>query len=269
LQGSAGDVPAPEPPEPDIANVTSIADSSGGPAAVLPPKPPHDDIDTLHPVREPSEFGESGVRLKADVPREHYKNIPARNDAAKGLLKRAEIAEAGHGCFYCHDIHFQTPEEADRNLDLAHYDAVATTLVQINVDLATTIATEGTLTTFSSARSVWEVESYAKALMARDDVVRAFRLLPNKDIKGVATVVGGYSRVTGEVTVGTKWFRTTRNGVEFCAEDVVVSKLGGEVPEVVMTPAIRPPSLQKINVCVHCQKKFPMSSFGPGTEFDP
>jgi hypothetical protein len=219
----------------------------------------------VHPVREPSDFGESGVRLKADTPREHYNNLVARADAARGLLKRAEIAEAGHGCFYCHDIHFQTPEEADRNLDLAHYNDMAVSVQEVNKQLAMIFLAEGALTTFSSARSVWGVESYAQALRARNDVVGAFRLFPNRDIKGVATVVAGYSRVTGEVTVGTKWF----GAGEFCAEDVVVSKLGGNAQEAVMTPAIRPANLSEVSVCPNCQLKFPPSSFAEGTQFAP
>ena len=264
IQGSAGDVPSPPTAPPATANDPKAQGSAGD----VPSKPnttPPPDISTEHAKKEPSEFGESGVRLKAEKPREHYNNIVARNDAARGLLKRAEIAEAGHGCFYCHDIHFQTAADAERNLDLAHYDAVAVTLTEFNTQLVATILTEGAVSVFSSSRSVWNVEAYGKALIARDEAIHAFRLFPKKDIEPVATVIAGYNRLTGEVAVGTKWFGAGR----FCAEDVAVSKLGGNAADVVLTPAVRPLNLREISVCPNCQLKFPASNFGQGTVFAP
>lgn len=116
-----------------------------------------------------------------------------------------------------------------------------------------------------SSRLEQELALYDRALSARDEVVDTFLKFPKRDIEGVATVVGGYNRVTGEVTVGTKWF----SGERYCAEDVVVRKLGGNADDIVMTPAIRPWSPQGpkvIDVCPSCQLRYPMS-FGPGTTF--
>ncbi|WP_437710025.1 SpvB/TcaC N-terminal domain-containing protein [Sorangium sp. So ce448] len=115
------------------------------------------------------------------------------------------------------------------------------------------------------AAPVSGAKDYAMALAARDEVVDAFRLFPQKDIQGVATVVGGYNKVTGEIAVGTKWFGQGK----FCAEDVVVGKLGGVTEEVVMTPAIRPYKLKQIDVCLNCQTKYTPANFGPGTKYAP
>jgi RHS repeat-associated protein len=116
-----------------------------------------------------------------------------------------------------------------------------------------------------SGDAVWHAERYQAALDARDDVLRAFRLTDPKDYKGVATVLGCYNTETGEVAVGTKWF----SGERYCAENVLLNKLGGDPSKVVMTPAIRPWGMKMILVCEMCQKVFPKSAFGPGVEFRP
>jgi hypothetical protein len=107
------------------------------------------------------------------------------------------------------------------------------------------------------------LELYRQARDARNDVLRTFRQFPRKDIDSVATVVAGVSKTTGEVAVGTKWF----GDGSFCAEDVVVSKLGGDLANIIMTPAVRPANLANIDVCCYCQLKFSPSNFGPGTTF--
>jgi RHS repeat-associated protein len=112
-------------------------------------------------------------------------------------------------------------------------------------------------------------ELYGQALAARDEVVRAFRLFPRNEVKGVSTVVGGYNKVTGEVTVGTKWF----DGCPYCAEDVVVSKLGGERANVILTPALRPygkgQGIEEIPPCAFCSAKYYPESYAPGVSFAP
>jgi RHS repeat-associated protein len=84
----------------------------------------------------PSEFGSSGVRLQADKPRAEYRNPVARQRAESGQLKLAEIAEAGHGCAYCHIVkEHKTYAEAEAALDLSRYNRVATALKATTVSL--------------------------------------------------------------------------------------------------------------------------------------
>jgi RHS repeat-associated protein len=75
----------------------------------------------------PSDVGISGVRTVAPGPRaEGYSNFQGRANAAQGLYKLAEIAEAGHHCTYCHLFHTGlTPAEVNAALDLEHYDTLA------------------------------------------------------------------------------------------------------------------------------------------------
>jgi hypothetical protein len=78
----------------------------------------------LHP--DNYAFGSSGVRLRADVPRATYRNHIAQEQAARGNYRLAEIAEAGHGCAYCHIAKsYSTMAEADAAIDLRHYNRVA------------------------------------------------------------------------------------------------------------------------------------------------
>jgi len=78
------------------------------------------------------------VRLSANTPREHYSNFVARDLASHGYLNLAEIAEAGHGCAYCHIVkNYSNLSEANANVDLRHYNAVATFLHEANIQFAT------------------------------------------------------------------------------------------------------------------------------------
>src|SRR5262249_1082063 len=68
----------------------------------------------------------TGVRWKAETPRAVYHNFLAQDLANQGYLKLAEIAEAGHGCAYCHTVtKYRTLREADDAIDLKHYNRMA------------------------------------------------------------------------------------------------------------------------------------------------
>jgi RHS repeat-associated protein len=72
------------------------------------------------------EYGSSGVRTNADEPRRHYTNAVARQHAENGQLNLAEIAEANHGCAYCHIVkERRSLMEADEAVDLEHYNRMS------------------------------------------------------------------------------------------------------------------------------------------------
>ena len=102
---------------------------------------------------------------------------------------------------------------------------------------------------------------YQQGIDLQKDVLRAYQMQPN----GVATVVSGVNTETGEVAVATKMF----NGLPYCAEDLLVRKLGADPEKILIGPAYRPSvdgDYQMIDACPHCQLKFP-NSFGPGVFF--
>ncbi len=96
--------------------------SSEHPAPPAPPPPP-----PIHP--DNLKVGSSGVRLRADVPRASYKSFLAREEASHGRYNLAEIAEAGHGCAFCHIVkEYRTRDEANAAVDLKHYNRLAVAL---------------------------------------------------------------------------------------------------------------------------------------------
>ena len=98
------------PPAPDTVDTGAVTDE---PAA-----------EPIHP--DNFELGSSGVRLRADVPRGEYRNHIAQMHADRGEYRLAEIAEAGHGCAYCHIVkEHDSFGEADAAIDLRHYNRVA------------------------------------------------------------------------------------------------------------------------------------------------
>jgi RHS repeat-associated protein len=104
-----------------------------------PPAPPAPAAD---PVPQEDPIGESGVRLRADAPREHYDNFVAQDMASHGYLNLAEIAEAGHGCAFCHIVkNYSTLREANASVDLAHYNMVSVFMANARDQLALTVAT--------------------------------------------------------------------------------------------------------------------------------
>jgi RHS repeat-associated protein len=128
------------------------------------------------------------------------------------------------------------------------------------VIVGTTVAGMGVSATLEAR----EAALFQRAFAARDDAAAAIRLLPRREAEAAATVVGGYSRATGEVTVGTKWY----SGARFCAENVVERKLGGNLSDIVMTPAIKPWTLRTVEACQWCQLRY-SSNFAPATYFEP
>lgn len=103
---------------------------------------------------------------------------------------------------------------------------------------------------------------------ARDAKVAELRkTLSHKNLRDVATVVGGYNKATGKIAVGVKHF----DGLPYCAEALVVEQLGGmqSIDDIVMTAAIRPSNLNVIPVCKYCQSIYSVKNFLPGTLFEP
>ena len=104
------------------------------------------------------------------------------------------------------------------------------------------------------------------AISARDAKVEWLRQnLTKKELKKVATVVGGYNKSTKEIAVAVKNF----DGLPYCAETLVVEKLGGteSINDIVMTAAVRPSNLKIIPLCDYCQSIYSQSNFLPGVFF--
>ncbi len=99
------------------------------------------------------------------------------------------------------------------------------------------------------------------AVFARNQVVSQIQNSSKTQQSKVATVLGGFNKRTGEVVVAVK-----KSGA-FCAEDVAVQALGGNIDDIVLTPAIRPRNNAVIPVCKYCQEKYPQSMFIEGTIF--
>jgi RHS repeat-associated protein len=77
------------------------------------------------PSREQT-IGMSGVRPFAEGPRPFYRNHVAQYHAERTRYRLAEIAEANHGCTYCHIVKsYDSFAEADAAIDLEHYDYIA------------------------------------------------------------------------------------------------------------------------------------------------
>jgi RHS repeat-associated protein len=120
-----------------------------GPLAVHYPKidgqvdmPAGADLANLDPGN--FEVGGSGVRLAADVPRAGYANWRAEELAEWGFYRLAEIAEAGHGCAFCHIVKgYDSLAAANAAVDLRHYNQMAAQLVLAGAVLQT-VATGGT-----------------------------------------------------------------------------------------------------------------------------
>ncbi|MCM1297231.1 MAG: HINT domain-containing protein [Prevotella sp.] len=105
-----------------------------------------------------------------------------------------------------------------------------------------------------------------RALAARDEKVTELRsTLSKKDLRKVATVVGGYNKATSKIAVGVKYF----DRLPYCAETLVVEQLGGmgQIHNIVMTAAIRPYNLAIVSVCEYCQSIYSISNFMIGTTF--
>ncbi len=108
----------------------------------------------------------------------------------------------------------------------------------------------------------------AKAIAARNAEVVRLRTLSNSQRDKIVTVVAGVDIRTGEVYVGAK-NSTIYKGQASCAEDIVFRGLGGnQMSNIIMTPAIRPRTMQTIDVCDRCQTHFPKNQFMKGTNFE-
>ncbi|WP_146259604.1 hypothetical protein [Paenibacillus dendritiformis] len=100
---------------------------------------------------------------------------------------------------------------------------------------------------------------------ARDTAVSPIGKWSNKKRQDVTTVVGGVNIRTGKVAVGIN--KASVNHGTICAEEIVVSKLGGNKAEIIMTSAVRPRKKQIIPVFIRCQTKYSKDMFAPGTKF--
>ena len=111
---------------------------------------------------------------------------------------------------------------------------------------------------------------YAQAAIdARDAEIARICELSNTQRDKYVVVVAGYNKNTGQVAVGAKIEETGMR--TYCAEDMVVAQLiekGAALKEIVMTPGIRPRTLEIIAVCKFCQEKYSRDNFIPGTPFE-
>ena len=145
------------------------------------------------------EYGVTGVRLNPKGPREHYKNFRSQGYADRGLVKLAEVAEAGHGCALCHLQHFMTPEEAEANLDLQHYDNLASALGTARDDLALTVVTVGA----SSGWQMLKAEERLVQLNRRAAEIQSFLAYEVPTASGTTGLsVPAITRTSAAVTEG-------------------------------------------------------------------
>ena len=107
-----------------------------------------------------------------------------------------------------------------------------------------------------------------QAIAKRDAEIARAWTLNSEDRSDLTTIAAGYDKVTGKVRFAAKSSLRFRNK-EVCVEDLVVAQLGGieNIDNIMLTPAIRPRTMQVIPVCNNCQAKYPRSSFIPGTPF--
>jgi RHS repeat-associated protein len=101
-------------------------DPERSPGELLPPES----------VESSDEYPDPGVMMPVGIrgadtgrqlaPRPHYNSIVARDLAERGYIEMAEIAEAGHGCAYCHLTHDLNRFPTDEELNIDQYvgDAV-------------------------------------------------------------------------------------------------------------------------------------------------
>jgi len=78
--------------------------------------------------------------------------------------------------------------------------------------------------------------------------------------KKIATVTAGYNTETGAVAAA-------GCGGGVCAEDNVVTALGGDASKVRFTTAVRPRTGAEVPVCTSCEAKYGRDVFPPGTKF--
>jgi len=107
------------------------------------------------------------------------------------------------------------------------------------------------------------------AITARDEELERICALSNNQKRKYVAVAAGYNKNTGQVAVGAK---IEEAGMRtYCAEDMVVAQLialGASLDDIVMTPAIRPRTMEIIPVCKFCQQKYSRDNFIPGTPFE-
>jgi len=128
---------------------------------------------------------------------------------------------------------------------------------------------------YLSNLSFGENLSYSDASLAslelRDFALDEIRTWSSSRRNAVTTVAAGVDMLTGVPAVGVKvsGFPGHRN---LCVEDLVVAQLiagGASLENIVMTPAIRPRTMEVVPVCRVCQGKYSQSNFVPGTPYEP
>jgi len=108
-------------------------------------------------------------------------------------------------------------------------------------------------------------QSFAGAIAVRDAKLAEIAALSAKDRNRVAAVVGGVNLSTGQIAVGLK---KTGENYGKCAEDLCADALGGPSEDILMSPAVRPRTMEVIPVCKRCQTKFSRNQFPPETPFE-
>jgi hypothetical protein len=121
----------------------------------------------------------------------------------------AEVAEAGHGCAFCHLQHFQTAKDADANLDLQNYNSVAALLSNLRDQALLMVITEGVSTSITLSKMAPAVENESVIIegsgASKEATNKSTVPLPNpneSDMKYGTRVHQELPRVVGETNSG-------------------------------------------------------------------
>ncbi len=107
---------------------------------------------------------------------------------------------------------------------------------------------------------IGDAEAFTNARNARNTMVAAWKDLPRAEREAVAVVTGGVNIETGAVAGG-------YNTGGQCAEEMVVSRLGGDASKVRFSEALRPRTGQQAPVCLGCQTRYIKAQFPEGVIF--
>jgi hypothetical protein len=105
-----------------------------------------------------------------------------------------------------------------------------------------------------------DAEAFTQARSARNTMMEAYNDLPRAEREQVAVVTGGVNIETAQVAGG-------YNAGGKCAEEMVVSRLGGDVSKVRFSEAVRPRTGQQAPVCLGCQARYAKQQFPEGVIF--
>ena len=122
-------------------------------------------------------------------------------------------------------------------------------------------------------------EANREAERIRDEFLSSLSNLSNNQLRKFIAVIAGYNKRTGHFNIAAKmsgeWkdWMNKDEGRKVCVEDILVEQLGGYQEgidgNIIMTPAIRPRTMDIVLVCKLCQENYTQNNFIPGTQGDP